>query len=301
MPVHLAQQDRFWDIKAAIARAIVNSSEPSLARLEEEIFEEFGQAPDKRLTEYYSELLAAKQKLEQEKNFWDIKTSIARSIVNRKAPTLAALEEEILEEFGHQPEPELISYFNQLMEDRKLRAREKEFRSIKRSIARSIAASPSPTLDRLQEEILDEFGHMPDQELVSYFKELLAEREKADASKRKDIHQQFADEIARGPRPTVLSFREAFNRKFGESPSEELTRYFLGAIRGNMRNIRQRKEESPVDQAKIEFTRTVANGLVKTVLQFHKAFERAFDEPPQAELIEFFIKNLAKNKRAMNG
>ncbi len=251
--------------------------------------------------------------------YWDIKRSIANAIARSPQPSLLRLHHEVLEEFGYRPDLELVDYFCSIAE-----VEEEEIADYFRKIAlptgkengqeekesgiglaERIAAGPEPTILKFRTEYENRFDSEPPEELLRYFLQKMQGKARNDTQggrSREDT--EFATAIAAQPGATVLRFRQEYQRKYGKEPSEKLTRFFLlkkqqattgPAAAGQEQNRAEQGDgASEEGDSKVIFARTVANGLVTTVLQFRTIYEKVYKEPPSQELIEVFLKSLPR-------
>ena len=186
------------------------------------------------------------------------------------------------------------------------------FWDVQLSIAKSIAALEKPSLARLHHDILEEIGQGPGEKLIEYFLEItkIPEEERDEyfryvgISKTRDDETvtvpekadsnrpaQLADTIACGDAPTVLNFRQAHIKEYGEPPSTELIEYFLQKIPEPPRV----KADSGETQSKPLFAEKFAATPNATVLKFRERFVGQFGENPSTELTEHFLKKLQEN------
>ncbi len=230
-------------------------------------------------------------------DLWSLKTAIARAVANSAAPTLRALQLEIVEEFGMPPEPALVEYFLDIVDpDREKYP--KVGQDLEKQLAEAVARSPQATILKFRQAFLKKFQRDPADDLIAYFLEHLR-RSQEDATRAAPAlsPREFAKQMARMPQTTVLQFRQAYMKKFGQEPEEEITHQFLIHLQ-ERRNLNQPPVQNTEEdlQSKMQFARTLANGLVPTVLQFRKAFAKAYREEPEDKIIEEFIRHLPKNE-----
>lgn len=238
--------------------------------------------------------------------FWEIQVSIARAAAKLPSPSLAKFHYEVLEEIGKPPGLDLIDYFVQLTEiadeevDEYFRfigktkdGRKKEENSDpKKELAKRCAGGDSPSVLKFRQAFVEEFNEPPPEELIGYFLQTVQGAATGRAkSNDRQAHLNLAETIARKPHPTVASLRNAFKERFGILPSTEITQHFLGKIRqySQVKDLPDDEYES-----KVNFAKTVAGGLVSTILQFRKTFEKAYGEPPASEITEIFIQHLPR-------
>lgn len=243
--------------------------------------------------------------------FWDVQVSIANGVAKMQSPSLAKLHHEILEEMGTPPSQELIDYFLEQVEvaDEEL---VEYYRYIgkynnKKGISPGASSRPSadlidtllqqgnPSVVTFRQAYLKQHGTDPSEQETRNFLERVQKRGRQQvAQPNKQQYFQFAESIARGAHPTVLKLRTDFSKKFGSPPPDEVIKYFLDRIQNGVPEPKSNVQES---DAKVNFAKTVANGLISTVLQFRNAYEKVYGEAPSNEIIDVFIKNLSKKPR----
>ncbi len=186
--------------------------------------------------------------------FWDIQLSIAKSVAGLKKPSLAQLHHDILEEIGQSPGEKLIEYFLEITK-------------------------------------------IPEEEREEYFRYVGISRKKSNetvtVSEKSDTRRpsQLADTIACGDAPTVLSFRQAHIKEYGDPPSTELIEYFLKKIP----EPSQVKTDGGGTQSRVAFAKKFAAVSNATVLKFRESFTEQFGGPPSTELTEHFLEKLQEN------
>ena len=246
-----------------------------------------------------------------ELEFWEIQVSIARAAARSQEPSLAKLHYEVLEEIGRRPGLDIIDYFVKLAEIADEEVKEyfrfigkstsgrpqKEKKDPHKELADACARDSDPSVLKFRQAFISTFNAPPSEELISYFLEKVRGGGGDAAEVVKDAGKQaqlaLAANIAGGPNATVLQLREAFDERFCFMPSPEIIRYFLDKKREFIL-----AEKLPDDEyeSKAHFAKTVAGGLVSTILQFRKAFEKAYGESPTQEIIEVFIRSLSRKK-----
>ncbi|MFP7755943.1 hypothetical protein ACLG6S_15050 [Thermodesulfobacteriota bacterium B35] len=249
--------------------------------------------------------------------YWDIKRSIANAIARSPKPSLLRLHNDVLEEFGYRPDLELVDYFCSIAEIPEEEVADYFCRialpsdaggeageeAAGKCLADRIATEPEPTILKFRTEYENRFESAPPEELLRYFLEKMQANTRGKAAAAATGEEtDFAMRFAATEGATVLMFRKEYQRKYGREPSEELTRFFLQkkqqAGKGAGPAGRTPGEPSGGDteeDSRVNFARTVANGLVTTVLQFRKIYEKVYGESPPPELIEVFLKSLPRN------
>ncbi len=250
---------------------------------------------------------------DSQNSYWDVQISIAEAIACLPKPSLAKLHHDILEEIGKRPSLKLTDYFLSITKISK-EEREEYFKYIGMSddadvktvqevtettnkssylqLADTIASGDAPTVLKLRQAYIEEYDEPPSTKLIEYFlKKIQSVPHGTIENGGKQEKLDFVQQIAGSPNPTVLTFRKRFIAQFGSSPSNELTEYFLKILQKISSNS---VDETPGDDfdSKVVFAKTVARGLISTILQFREAFKKAYGETPSADLIDVFIKNL---------
>ena len=238
-------------------------------------------------------------------DLWDVQVSIAKAAAKLPNPSLAKLHNEVLEEIGQRPGLDLVDYFVSIT---KISHEEvKEYfqyigklkkdasKEIKKDpcllLADSIACDETPTVLKFRHAFIKEHGEPPSEKLTEYFlKKMQSAPRGKTVNRDKQAKFNFAEIIANRHNSTVLQLRHEFTKQFGSPPSGEITQYFLKKIQENACS----KVPDEDYESKANFAKTVANGLITTILQFRKAFEKAYGETPSTEIIDVFIKNLPR-------
>jgi len=236
--------------------------------------------------------------------FWEIQVSIARAAARLPEPSLAKFHYEVLEEIGKPPGLDLIDYFVQLANipdeevDEYFRfigktkegRKKEENNDPQKELARRCAGGDSPSVLKFRRAFVEEFNEPPSEMLIGYFLQLVQGGATGKAkSNDEQAHLELAETIAFTTHPTVAKLRDAFQKQFGTLPSSEIVQHFLEKMRQYAQVKKLPDEEY---ESKVNFAKTVAGGLVSTILQFRKTFEKAYGEPPAPEIIEIFIRHL---------
>lgn len=241
-------------------------------------------------------------------DLWSMQVSLANSAAMSPNPSLVKFHHEILEEIGHRPSLELVKYFVGIAKIPKKEI-EEYFQSIGQTIkeentteietdphlllANNIASGDSPTILKFRQAFIKEYGEPPSDELTSYFLNAMQNTTTSkNVNRGKQAELNFVEKIASGSCPTILKLRNEFTKQYGCTPSEEVTQFFLKKIQENTK-----KKVSDEDyESMIDFTKTVANGHISTILHFRKAFEKTYCMTPSTEIVDIFIKNLCPTK-----
>ena len=172
---------------------------------------------------------------------------------------------------------------------------------------KEVAADDNSSVDRLQEEFLEEFGHLPTSELIDYFADLLkndnekttkkkqVQKKELNKEKKVDPENEFTDKMDTNNQVTVLAFRKSFEAAFGKKPPIELVAHFLK----RMTYLRQQSPKKSIGQdneTKASFIKNFISRKSPTVLKFRQEFEGKFGDPPNSEMVAFFLKELSKSR-----
>ena len=178
---------------------------------------------------------------------------------------------------------------------------------------KEVAAHDNSSVNRLQQEFLEEFGRLPTSELIDYFADILKndnkkthlkrQVQKKEAIKEKtptpqiapemDSEIEFANKMAANNQVTVLTFRKAFETIFGKKPPIELVAHFLKRV-AYLRRQPSKKSGNQDNAVRIIFVKDFISGKSPTVLKFRQGFEEKFGKPPNYEMITIFLKELSK-------
>ena len=174
---------------------------------------------------------------------------------------------------------------------------------------KEVAAHDNSSVNRLQQEFLEEFGRLPTSELIDYFADILKTDKEKTRLKRQvrkkevikektpnsemDPEIEFTDKMAANNQVTVLTFRKSFEANFGKKPPIELVAHFLKRI-AYLRRQPSKKSGNQDNAARVSFVKDFISGKSPTVLKFRQGFEEIFGSPPNSEMITFFLKELSK-------
>jgi hypothetical protein len=247
--------------------------------------------------------------------FWEIQVSLAKGVARLPRPSLAKLHYEVLEEMGSPPgldlvdffvkladisEEEVREYFRFIGKDAAVKMEEARIRDEAQVLAERMAGEAGASVLRYRQVFTERFGHPPSEKQIGFFLEAVRKTPGSRATSRtpqEDGHV-LAGRIATQPGATVLRFREAYQQRFGTAPPAELTQYFLDRMRQGGEQGGEFFDEDDGEglASQLEFARTVAGGLVSTILQFRQAFEKAYGTSPSAEVTEAFLHHLSEKK-----
>ncbi len=244
----------------------------------------------------------------KENIFWDVQVSIANAAAKLPQPSLAKLHHEVLEEIGQPPGPDLINYFigiadlpDEEVEEylsyigkSKEKLKRKESKTDFEMLADKIAGDANPTVLKFRQAFIEEYNKPPSEKLTKYFlQKVQGDRRERPKNNDKQVQLDFAKKIAYGSHPTVLTLRKEYTQQFGSPPTDEITGYFLKVIT-EVPPPEVHEQDKKDFEAKVNFAKTVSNGLIPTILQFRKAYEKVYGEPPPTEIIDVFIKHLPR-------
>jgi len=171
-----------------------------------------------------------------------------------------------------------------------------------------VAAHDNSSVNRLQQEFLEEFGRLPTSELIDYYADILKTDNEKTHLKRQvqkkvikekkpnpemDPEIKFTDKMAVNNQVTVLTFRKSFEVTFGKKPPIELVAHFLKRV-AYLRRQPSKKSGNQDNAAKVSFVKDFISGKSPTVLKFRQGFEEIFGSPPNSGMITFFLKELSK-------
>lgn len=233
-----------WKIQISIARAAAKLPHPSLAKFHYEVLEEIGKPPgldvidyfvnltnipEEEVDEYFRFICKTKDGRQIEESR-DPKKELAKRCANGESPTVLKFRQAFVEEFNEQPSEELIGYFLQTV--RGTAAPEKAKGNDKQSqlnLAATIARNPHPTVATLRSEFKKRFGILPSAEITQHFLSKIGQADQGDDIADEDYESMvnFAQTVAGGIVSTILQFREAFEKAYGEPPSPEITEIFI--------------------------------------------------------------------------
>jgi len=181
---------------------------------------------------------------------------------------------------------------------------------------KEVAAHGNSSVNRLEQEFLEEFGRLPTSELIDYFADLLKNDNEKTHRKRQvqkkeliiekaqnpemDPEIEFTDKMAVHDRVTVLTFRKSFEVTFGKKPPIERVAHFLKRL-AYLRRQPSKKSGNQDNAARVSFVKDFISGNSPTVLKFRQGFEEIFGNPPNSEMITFFLKELSKKDRVDSG
>lgn len=185
---------------------------------------------------------------------------------------------------------------------------------------KEVAAHDNSSVNRLQEEFLEEFGRLPTSELIDYFADILKTDNEKTHLKRQvqkkvtiekkptpemdpeidlgmdpemDPEIEFTDKITVNNQVTVLTFRKSFEITFGKKPPLELVAHFLKRV-AYLRRQPSKKSGNLDNVTRVNFVRDFISGESPTVLKFRLEFEKKFGNPPNSVMITLFLKELSK-------
>jgi len=244
----------------------------------------------------------------KENIFWDVQVSIANAAAKLPQPSLAKLHHEVLEEIGQPPGSDLINYFIDIADlpDEEVeeylsyigKSKEKLKRKAPKPdfemLADKVIGGANPTVLKFRQAFIEEYNEPPSEKLTKYFlQKVQGGRGEQPKNESKQVQLDFAKKIAYGSHPTVLTLRKEYTKQFGSPPAEDITGYFLKAMK-DAPPPEVHEQDKKDFEAKVNFAKTVSNGLIPTILQFRKAYEKVYGESPPTEIVDVFIKHLPR-------
>jgi len=251
--------------------------------------------------------------------FWEIQVSLAKGVARLPRPSLAKLHYEVLEELGRTPGLDLVDYFVKLADiseeevreyfrfigkDAAVKTKETKKRDEAQELAEQIAGEKGASVLWYRQAHAERFGQPPSEKQIEFFLQAVRKtpHSKATSKTPQEDGHALARRVATQPGATVLRFREAYQQQFGTVPPAELTQYFLDRMRQGGKQSGEFFDEDDGEglASQLEFARTVAGGLVSTILQFRQAFEKAYGEAPSPKVTEVFLRSLSETKDERN-
>jgi hypothetical protein len=188
---------------------------------------------------------------------------------------------------------------------------------------KEVATLGDGSLTQLEQEFLEEFGHLPTSDLIDYFTSLqgnktknnppqVTEKKKPDTNEKDvDPEIKFTDQIALESDSTILVYRKTFEKTFGKKPSLELVAHFLKRLAHHRKSsmgkpvhskpaqskpaqVKQAQVEIPTKQGRAAFIQNFVAGKTPTILNFRREFEKEFGVPPSPEIIGNFLEMLSR-------
>ncbi|RTZ97300.1 MAG: hypothetical protein DSY90_07880 [Deltaproteobacteria bacterium] len=170
---------------------------------------------------------------------------------------------------------------------------------------KEVATLGDGSVTQLEQEFLEEFGHLPTADLIDYFTSMQESRKKRSnpgpvaAEKQKPAEENvdpqvaFTDKIAMESDATILLYRKSFEATFGKKPSVELVAHFLKRLAYH-RCQPPSQEKVSADESRRQFIKKFISGEKPTILNFRREFENKFNQPPNPKIIGLFLEMLSK-------
>jgi len=249
------KKNDLWDVQVSIARAAARLPEPSLAKLHYEVLEEIGKPPGLDLVDYFVGLaeiaeeeieeyfrFVGKREGEKKQGNKEPGKKLADRIAGGDGPTVLKFRQAFEQELKKPPSEKLISYFLQRVQGAPRGKANNGEQPIRFTLlAEKIARGPQPTVVKLRDAFREQFGSPPSDEITQYFLQKIREY-----SQLKDLPDEefdskvnFAETVAGGLISTILQFRQAFEKAYGEVPSAEIIEIFI-------RNLPRKNEDTGV-------------------------------------------------------
>ncbi len=162
---------------------------------------------------------------------------------------------------------------------------------LKQSIVEAVAAQPNPSMIKLNKHFIEEFGYLPDDEVIDYFIDCIKNREVTEPDEVQDPHHEFTKRVAGEPNPSVVKFSELYENEFGTPPKNNLIKYFILAVNAANENTNRK------DQAAFILAEKIAYGKNPTFKKLKKKFEATYNKPTSFALIDFFITKIIKKQQ----
>ncbi len=159
-----------------------------------------------------------------------------------------------------------------------------QYWEIQKSIAEQIAKEQSPSVTRLNEAIVEEFGFLPEFELIEFFIESIKKNNKTPTSAL-DPKQQLAYAVAMSGNPSVPKFCNLFRSNFKELPPNDILKYFLTTVRSCQ------LDSSDTDQ-QFFLAQKVAKSSNPCFKNLCETFEKSGNKPPSFDVIDYFISQI---------
>ncbi len=169
---------------------------------------------------------------------------------------------------------------------------------------KEVATLGDGSVTQLEQEFLEEFGHLPTSDLIDYFTSMQESQKRrikprkiqgekqSTIEKNVDPEVEFANKIALESDATILLFRKSFEITFGKKPSIELVAHFLKRLA--YCRCQPTPEKISKNASRTKFVREFVSGQAPTILNFRKEFEKKFGHPPNSKMIGFFLEMLSK-------
>jgi len=245
------KNDPFWEIQVSLAKGVARLPRPSLAKLHYEVLEEMGKPPGLDLVDFFVKLADiseeevreyfrfigkdAATKLERERTR-DEAQELAEQVARERGASVLWYRQAFQERFGHPPAESQIAFFLKAVQE--IQSRGAGASGIPaedgHTLAKRVASQPDATVLRFREAHQQQFGSPPSAELTQYFLDKIKQsREQAsefvDDDDGEGLASQldFAKAVAGRSANTILQFRQAFTKAYGQAPSAEVTEAFL--------------------------------------------------------------------------
>lgn len=219
-----------WELMVETAKEVAALKDGSHERLKAEFLEEFGQLPTSDLLDYYDDLLKNdidKTKLNPKKSSRKASRRHRKTSTNPQAPT----PDPDLVETNQDPQESGPDIENPIEKGTANEAAVSEM-----AFAEKMASEKQLTVLGFRKSFEATFGEEPSLELVAHFLKRLAycKRETKAVTetpdKGKSAQNNFIPKFINTGSPTVLTFRRAFEKEFGEFPSTEMVTRFLNEL-----------------------------------------------------------------------
>lgn len=239
---------QFWDVQVSIANALSKCSQPSLNALHAEILEEVGHPPGLDIIDYFVGLSYIPQKdikeyfakiggvqkeslaTPEKKSLGD--EALIDKVINNGSPTVLKFRQAYLDEHGEAPQDTTIALFLQKVQEMSKSVEHEPQKGVIQ-FAKEFACCATPTVLRFRNAFKQRFGSFPNDAIIAVFLESV-QRVPDDHKDNDDTpaKMKFAEAVASAGIPTILQFRQAFQKVYGELPSEEVIDVFIKHLSG---------------------------------------------------------------------
>lgn len=235
--------DPFWDVQVSIANALAKASHPSLTTLHQEILEEIGRSPGLDIIDYfvgisnipqeaikkYFALIGSVKKREDVS--CDVKSEANEVLIDRiiesGSQTVLQFRKAYTAAFGQVPTEELTALFLQKIQQEKTTI-QRDNSQHERQFVNDFVHKPQPTVLKFRTAFHQQYGHFPHEDVTTYFLEKIrCDSFDAEPSLNRSSREEFAEVAAKRGVATVLQFRRAYEKVYGEQPETGIIEAFM--------------------------------------------------------------------------
>lgn len=240
--------NQLWNVQVSIAKGAAKMSQPSLAKLHHEVLEELGKPPSQELIDYFLTLIDIPEKevqayyryIGKEKGNFNrdnreaAPDDLIKKIAHGDAPSVLKFRQAYVQLYKADPSEEIIKCFLREAQGTAKTSVEKGENQLHLNYADSVARSPQPTVLKLRKGFINQFGFPPSEEITKYFlKAILDSPTVGEDSEELEAKINFAQTVAKGLISTVLQFRQAYKKVYGEQPTPEIIDVFIKSLPRN--------------------------------------------------------------------